>query len=50
VAPVADVTIRNCDFGTPADTAEPIYLYDVQDLVLSNVTIGGALYNTTLSA
>jgi len=49
VVSVADVTIRNCDFGPPANTAEPIYLYNVQDLVLSNVTIGNTPCNTTLS-
>ena len=50
VVPISDVTIRNCDFGPPANTAEPIYLYNVQDLSLSNVTIGNTPYNTTLSA
>jgi polygalacturonase len=50
VVPVAGVSISNCDFGPPANTAEPIYLYNVQDLVLVDVTIGNTVYNTTLSA
>ncbi|WP_158240446.1 hypothetical protein [Telmatospirillum siberiense] len=50
VPPVTGVTISNCNFGTPANTALPIYLHNTQDLVLSNVTIAGQAYNTTLSA
>nr|WP_294555230.1 glycosyl hydrolase family 28 protein [uncultured Rhodopila sp.] len=48
VMPVADISISNCD--PSANTAEPIYLYNVQDLVLSDVTIGDTVYNATLSA
>ena len=48
--PVQNVTIADCDFGTPADVAQPYYLYNVQGLTLDNVTIGGTIYNTTLSA
>ncbi|MBV9656446.1 MAG: glycoside hydrolase family 28 protein [Acetobacteraceae bacterium] len=50
VVPVTNVTIRNCDFGQPVDTAEPVYLYNVRDLLLDNVTIGGVVYNADLSA
>lgn len=50
VYPVQNVTIADCDFGTPADIAQPYYLYNVQGLTLDNVTIGGTIYNTTLSA
>jgi polygalacturonase len=50
VHPVQNVTIADCDFGTPADATQPYYLYNVQGLTLDNVTIGGATYNTTLSA
>lgn len=50
VLPVTDVTISDCDFGTPANAAQPYYLYHVQDLKLKNVTIAGTVFNTTLSA
>ena len=50
VYPVQNVTIGDSDFGTPADTDQPYYLYNVQGLTLDNVTIGGTVYNTTLSA
>jgi polygalacturonase len=50
VYPVQNVAIVDCDFGTPADATQPYYLYNVQGLTLDNVTIGGATYNTTLSA
>ena len=50
VYPVQNVTIADCDFGTPADVAQPYYLYNVLGLTLDNVTIGGTIYNTTLSA
>jgi polygalacturonase len=50
VYPVQDVTIADCDFGVPANAAHPLYLYNVQGLILDNVTIGGTVYNTTLSA
>ncbi|MBV9784304.1 MAG: glycoside hydrolase family 28 protein [Acidisphaera sp.] len=49
VLPVENVTIRDCNFGTPA-APQPYYLYNVQDLVLKNVVIAGVTYNTTLSA
>ena len=46
---VQNVT-ADCDFSTPANTAQPYYLYNVvQGLTLDNVTIGGTVYNTTLS-
>ena len=50
VYPVQNITITDCDFGTPADATQPYYLYNVQGLTLDNVTIGGTMYNTTLSA
>jgi hypothetical protein len=48
--PVQNITIADCDFGTPADATQPYYLYNVQGLTLDNVTISGTIYNTTLSA
>ena len=45
-----DTIERHGAGGTPADTDQPCYLYNVQGLTLDNVTIGGTVYNTTLSA
>jgi polygalacturonase len=50
VWPVSGVTISDCDFGTPANQAQPWYLYNVKGLTLKNVTIAGKVHNTTLSA
>ena len=50
VYPVQNITIADCDFGTPADATQRYYLYNVQGLTLDNVIIGGTIYNTTLSA
>lgn len=49
VLPVENVTISDCNFGTPA-AAQPYYLYNVQNLVLQDVVIAGTTYDTTLSA
>jgi len=50
VLPVTGVTISDCDFGTPVSTEQPFYLYNVRDLKLNRVRVGGKEYNTTLSA
>ncbi|MTJ80618.1 MAG: glycoside hydrolase family 28 protein [Telmatospirillum sp.] len=50
VFPVAGVTVTNCNFGTPVNTANPVYLYNIQSSSLSNVVIGARTYNQTLSA
>lgn len=50
VPPVTNVSISDCDFGTPVNTAQPWFLFNVKDLKLSNVTIGGKVHSTTLSA
>ena len=49
VVPVTDVTITDCDFGVPVNTAQPWFLYNVKGLQLKNVTIGGKVHNTTLN-
>jgi len=49
VLPVRDVTITDCDFGTPVNAAQPWYTYNVRGLKLANVTIAGKRYDTTLS-
>jgi polygalacturonase len=50
VLPVRDVTIADCDFGTPVNREHPWYTYNVRGLKLANVTIAGKRYDTTLSA
>ncbi len=50
VLPVSNVTISDCDLGSPVNAANPVYLYNVEGLVLKNVTIGGTTYNKTMSA
>jgi len=50
ILPIRDVTITDCDFGTPVNAAQPIYVYNARNVKLSNVTIGGRVYDTTLSA
>lgn len=50
VLPVRDVTITDCDFGTPANAEHPWYAYNVRGLRLSNVVVAGKRYDTTLSA
>ncbi len=50
VLPVRDVTITDCDFGTPVNGANPWYTYNVRGLKLANVTIAGKRHDATLSA
>jgi hypothetical protein len=49
ILPIRDVTITDCDFGTPVNSAQPVYVYNVKNVKLTNVTIGGKVINTTLS-
>ena len=50
IIPVTDVTITDCDFGTPVNTESPWFLYNVKGLKLKNVTVDGKVLNTELSA
>jgi len=50
VLPVRDVTVTDCDFGTPSNASKPWFLYNVRNLKLDNVTIAGKKVHTTLSA
>lgn len=50
VLPVMNITITDCNLGTPVNTANPFYLYNVEGLTLKNVTIGNTVHNKTLSA
>jgi polygalacturonase len=49
IYPVTNVTISNCNFGTPA-AATPYYINNITGLTLSGVTIGSTVYNATLNA
>ncbi|MDR3436566.1 glycoside hydrolase family 28 protein [Telmatospirillum sp.] len=50
MSPVSGVTISNCNFGTPVNTATPYYLYNIQNSSLSNVIIAGQTYTKSISA
>ncbi|WP_423017283.1 glycoside hydrolase family 28 protein [Undibacterium sp. Di27W] len=50
IVPVTNITITDCDLGTPANAANPLYLYNVKGLTLKNVRIGDTVHNKTLSA
>jgi len=47
---VTDITVSDCDLGTPVNDKQPIYLFNVKGLTLKNVKIGARLYNETLSS
>lgn len=47
---VTNVTISDCDFGTPRNAQQPWFLHNVRNLSLNNVTIDGKVHSTTLSA
>jgi polygalacturonase len=49
IPPVSNVTITDCDFGTPRNGEEPLYLHNARDVVLTNVTIGGKVVNRKFS-
>ena len=50
VLPLSNITVTDCDFGTPRNAAQPWFLHNVRGLVLKNVTIAGKVHSTTLSA
>ena len=50
ILPIRDVTITDCDFGTPVNAAQPWFLYNVRNVRLDRVTIAGKVYNTILQA
>jgi polygalacturonase len=49
VLPVTNVTITDCDFGTPVNDKAPWYLYNVKGLKLKNVAVGGKVHDAELS-
>ena len=49
IFPVSNVTISDCQFGTPVNQEQPLYLYHVQGLELKNVQIADKLHQAILS-
>jgi polygalacturonase len=56
VIPIENVTITDCDLGAPTAPGPagpsipgPIYTFNVRDITLRNVRIGGRTYNAVLS-
>jgi len=47
IPPVSNVTITDCDFGTPRNSEQPVYVHNARNVVLKNVTIAGKLVNRT---
>ena len=54
--PIENVTLTDCDFGSPTaqgpaspSTPGPIYAYNVRNITLRNVRIGGRTYSTVIS-
>jgi polygalacturonase len=54
--PIENVTITDCDLGSPTATGPagpsapgPIYIFNVRDITLRNVRIGGRRYDTVLT-
>jgi polygalacturonase len=45
ILPITNVTVSDSDFGTPRNSAEPWFAYNVQGLKLRNVRIDGKEYN-----
>ncbi|KFI06011.1 glycoside hydrolase family 28 protein [Massilia sp. BSC265] len=50
ILPIQRVRISDSDFGTPKNGAQPWFLHNATAITLDKVTIGGKLYNTTLSS
>jgi polygalacturonase len=56
ILPIENVSLTDCDLGAPIATGPagpaapgPIYVFNVRDITLRNVRIGGRAYNTVLS-
>ena len=45
ILPITNVTVSDSDFGTPRNSTEPWFAYNVQGLKLRNVRIDGKEYN-----
>jgi hypothetical protein len=47
---VTNISISDCDFGTPRSSELPWYAYNVRGLKLRKVTIAGKQVDTDISA
>jgi polygalacturonase len=50
ILPLADITITDCDFGTPRNAATPWFVHNAQRVTLTNVRIRGKTVSTGLAA
>jgi hypothetical protein len=50
ILPLADITLTDCDFGTPRNSAMPWALHNARRVVLTRVRAGGKTVTTTLAA
>jgi polygalacturonase len=50
VLPMTNISISDCDFGTPRNLEKPWYAYNVRGLKLRNITIAGKKIDTDISA
>jgi len=50
VPPVSQVTIKNCDFGTPVLKDDPFFLHNVKSLTLNNVVVDHRSYTMVLNS
>ena len=49
VLPLTDITITDCDFGTPRNAEQPWFTHNVKGLTLKNVRIAGKTISTVLN-
>ena len=50
IFPIQKVTLTDCDFGHPANTKQPYFLFNAKEVQLTRVRIGEQLLSTQLSA
>lgn len=50
VLPLTDISITDCDFGTPRSKEHPWFTHNVRRLTLTNVTIGGQRHSWSISS
>jgi polygalacturonase len=48
IPPVTNVTLTDCDFGTPRNGAEPVWVHNARNVVLTRVTIAGTVIDKIL--
>jgi len=50
VLPVTDITISDCDFGTPRNLEQPWFVHNAKRVRLTNVRVGGKTISKELAA